>query len=78
MSRNGRWGCAVQEELTPEQQRAKAIAEYNAEILREMDWESYEEYTILMINELEEFGGYSGDELLEMLDDKPVYHPHWL
>jgi hypothetical protein len=68
----------MDERLTPEQQRAQEIAEVKAEILREMEWEFYEEYLILMINELEEYGGYSGEEMLDMLDGKPVYHPHWL
>jgi len=74
--------------------RAKIIAELHAmpgpkplkpipqelkdEIMRKLEWESYDEYTILMIKEMEEYGSYSGEEMLDVLDGKPVYSPHWL
>ena len=81
------------ESTSPEEVRAKAIAELlarpgpkpvkpipaelKAELLREMEWESYDEYTILMIQELEEQGGYSGEEVIAMLERKPVFRPNW-
>jgi hypothetical protein len=45
--------------------------------LREMEWESDEEYTILMLQELEEQGGYSGEEVLAIIEGKPVFRPNW-
>jgi len=52
--------------------------ELKAELMRKLEWESYDEYTILMIKEMEEYGSYSGEEMLDVLDGKPVYSPHWL
>ncbi len=83
----------MNEPLTPEQARVKAIAELmampgpkplkpippeiRAELLREADWESDEEYTILQIMELEEKGGYSGEEVIAAMQGKPVFRPNW-
>jgi len=50
-------------EPTPEE-KARYMAELKAELLREAEWESDEEYLILQLHELEEKGGYSGDEIL--------------
>jgi hypothetical protein len=67
----------MSEPLTPEE-RAACMAELKAEALREAEWEFDEEYLILMLQELEEKGGYSGDEMLvELLDGKPVFVPPW-
>jgi hypothetical protein len=83
----------MSEPPTPEEARASIIAELTArpgpmprkpipadlkaEILREMEWESDEEYTILMLQELEEQGGYSGEEVLAIIEGKPVFRPNW-
>jgi len=64
-------------EPTPEE-KARYMAELKAELLREAEWESDEEYLILQLQELEEKGGYSGDEILaELFDGKPVFVPPW-
>jgi hypothetical protein len=56
------------------EERAARMAELKAEA----EWEFDEEYLILQLQELEEKGGYSGDELLaEILDGKPVFVPPW-
>jgi hypothetical protein len=82
----------MEEQLTPEQQRARLIEELKgdaheqalrkainlelkAEAIREMEWESDEEYTILAIQEMEQFASYSFEEVVASLDGKPVYHP---
>jgi hypothetical protein len=65
-----------QHELSPEE-LARYKAEVIAEARREGEWESDEEYLILQIRELEEYGCFSGEELLEAFDGKKHYWPHW-
>lgn len=66
----------MHESPTPEE-RAREIAEVKAELLREMEWESDEEYLFLMIQEMEEYCCYSGEEVVAALRGKPVYQPRW-
>lgn len=59
-----------------EQALRKAInLELKAEAIREMEWESDEEYTILAVQEMEQFASYSFEEIMAGIDGKPVYHP---
>jgi hypothetical protein len=67
----------MNEPLTPEE-RAQYMAELKAEALREAEWESDEEYLILQLQELEEKGSYSGEEILaELFEGKAVFVPPW-
>jgi hypothetical protein len=56
-------------------ERSRINAELKAERLREMEWESDEEYFILEFLEMQEFGCCSDDELLESLDGKKIWWP---
>ena len=53
------------------------MAELKAEALREAERESDEEYWMLELLELEVQGSYSADEILDLIDGKPVFVPNW-